>query len=256
MERGCATIGHLGAPQRCPKQMTKIQFAYHFYFRNELKSRDTGDRYLGQAVFTTMENPPGPLVLESLVVQRTLMEAILNEYFNGTPVFRIVAPDGSYVTLDTALDFKKSRFQMVLKAPKTSEGGAEPSALMNYALQSQDQFQIAFTSGAAPEILETQYDNSGSQRALRAASGTDALVIIGALLAMLGLFWLVTSSGTKCGDQSAYRPYTGPLGDPLGGPTGPLGGAGGTEGLAAHGGLMRALAGGGRRRRATATRWL
>ena len=191
--------------------MPKIQFAYHFYFRNELTSKDTADRYLGQAIFTTTEDPPGPLVLESLVVQRILLEAILKEYFNGTPVFRLLAPDGSYITLDTALHFHKSRFQLALKAPVVSEGGAEPSALMNYSLQSQDQFQIAFASGGDAEILETQYDITGSQRALRATNGTDALVVIGALAAMVALFWLVAASGAKCGESTMYKPYTGPL---------------------------------------------
>jgi hypothetical protein len=197
--------------------MTKVQFSYHLYFRNALRSNDTADRYLGNAVFSTSESPPQPLVLESFVAQRILLEAILKEYFNESPVFRIVAPDGSYVTLDLSKDFRKSRFQVVLSKPAVSEGGSEPSALMTYALQSQDQFQIAFASGAEPEILETLYDTSGSQRALRVASGSETLLIVGGLAAMLGLFWLVNRSGPACGEAQMYKPYTGPQKPPTGG---------------------------------------
>lgn len=193
--------------------MTKVQFSYHFYFRNELKTAafaDSVDRYLGHATFSTMEDPPGPLVLETFLVQRVLLEAILKEYYNGTPVFRLLAPDGSYVDLDTANDFSLRRFQMELKKAKVSEGGSEPSALMTYALQSQDQFQIAFTSGALPEILETTYDITGSQRALRAATNSETLLVIAGLVAMLALFWFVTQSKAPCGEASAYMPYEGP----------------------------------------------
>jgi len=190
--------------------MTKVQFSYHLYFRNNLPAHDMADRYLGNAVFSTSEEPPTPLVLESLTVQRYLLEAILKQYFNDTPVFRIVAPDGSYVTLDTARDFRKTRFQMVLNKPVVSEGGSEPSALMTYALQSQDQFQIAFASGADPEIIETLYDSAGSRRAIRAANGSETLVLVGGLVAMIGLFWLVSRSGVACGEASMYQPYTGP----------------------------------------------